>query len=74
VSVRLEQMKKKDRNIEDKVNPVYTDGTSKKYYRGTVEVKMPNGEKKEVPVRLRQFEQNPHYRTTGQFMDTEPGP
>lgn len=74
VSQKLAEMRKKDPGIEDKVNPHYTDGTTTDYTRGTREVKGRDGKVHHVPVPMRQFDPDPHYRTTGQFMDTEPGP
>jgi hypothetical protein len=69
----LEAMKK-DPKHEDAVNPVYTDGTKTKYSRESVQVPNGRGGEKWVPIPLRQFDPDRHYRTTGQYLDTEPGP
>jgi hypothetical protein len=55
------------------VNPVYQDATGKTYQhqrdytdkQGKYHVNRPT---------VRQFDEDPHYRTTGQFLDTKPGP
>jgi hypothetical protein len=73
VSQKLAEMRKKDPGVEDKVNPQYTDGTTTDYTR-TVQVKGRDGKYHPVQVPLRQFDPDPHYRTTGQFLDKEPGP
>lgn len=74
VNQKFVEAQKKDPKHEDKVNPVYTDGSTKTYSRASEEVKDGHGGKKTVPIPLRQFDPDRHYRTTGQYLDTEPGP
>jgi hypothetical protein len=74
VKQKIAEMRKKDPKIEDKVNPVYEGPNKEKYVRGYDEVTNRRGEKVKVPVPWRQFDRDPHYRTTGQFLGTERGP
>ena len=74
VNKKFLEEQKKDPTHEDKVNPVYTDGSKKAYSRESEKVSNGRGGEKRVPIPLRQFEPDRHYRTTGQYLDTEPGP
>lgn len=64
---------KDQKPLDDTVNPVYHDANNKTYTR-TKEWTDKDGTKHVSHPVVRQFDSNAHYRTTGQFLDSEPGP
>src|SRR5262249_20092000 len=74
VKAKYAEMKKKDPKIDDTINPLYHTADGKTLVRDYDEVTSRRSEKVKVPLMWRQFDRDAHYRTTGQFMGTEPGP
>jgi len=60
--------------LDDTTNPVYKDANNQTFHHNRDWKDKKTGQWHVDRPIVRQFDQDPHYRTTGQFLDTKPGP